>query len=65
MAQVGRRQPFPALGAHRDLRGNVPNFLDPDWWREIGDWLVAKDISFLVVDSLRAISAVLATNEPA
>jgi len=43
----------------------VPNFLDPDWWREIGDWLVAKDISFLVVDSLRAISAVLATNEPA
>jgi RecA-family ATPase len=48
-----------------DLRGNVPNFLDPDWWREIRDWLVAKDISFLVVDSLRAISAVLATNEPA
>jgi hypothetical protein len=39
--------------------------LDPDWWREIRDWLVAKDISFLVVDSLRAISAVLATNEPA
>jgi hypothetical protein len=53
----------PARFAHWPGRSNVPNLLDPEWWKVIEQWIVREDVTFLIVDSLTEIVAAAGLDE--